>query len=267
MNQKQKPDLHDLSLYYDGLLDREKSAEIEAQLEQNQSDKRMLDVFKRFESALDSDLDDDRFDQLLNNNLTSIHERLITEEKTHRKQSISIWDWMLMPRNLLAGLAGLLIIFGVFSSIAPMDQGPTMVAINNDHGKSDVETGKGKGVITDDIHDQPTIDLDNEEPVVDEAQKQVLIAATGYAKSAFSSGFDYAREKSQPIGKTLSAIPQTADLGIALKAFTSAGSQPDKATDSGEAITLSANQLLARTGVKQLALGLGASLITLISVI
>jgi hypothetical protein len=253
MNQKQKPDLHDLSLYYDGLLDQAKSAEIEAQLEQNQSDKRMLDVFKRLESALDSDLEDDRIDQLLNNNLTGIHERLIQEEKTHRKQSISIWDWMLMPRNLLAGLAGLLILFGVFSSIGPMDQGSSSVVASVP--------------ITNDDQDDPMIQVNNEEPVVDETQKQVIIAATGFAKSAFYSGFGYAKEQSKPIGKTFSALPQTSDLGIALKAFTSSASHSDKAASSGESVTLSANQLLARTSVKQLALGLGASLITLVSVI
>ena len=256
MNQKQKPDLHDLSLYYDGLLDQAKSTEIEAQLEQNQSDKRMLDVFKRLESALDDDLNNDRIDQLLNNNLTGIHERLIQEEKTHRKQSISIWDWMLMPRNLLTGLAGLLILFGVFSSIGPMDQGSSSVVASVP--------------ITNDDQNDPMIASDlvnNEEPVVDETQKQVIIAATGFAKSAFYSGFGYAKEQSKPIGKTFSALSQTSDLGIALKAFTSSASQLDKAASSGEAVTLSANQLLARTSVKQLALGLGASLITLVSVI
>lgn len=246
----------ELSLYYDGLLDGEKRKEVETWLNDHEESKCLLQVFERFDSALETDLPDDQLESLLGDNLKSVHERLIQEDPQRRKESVSLWDWLLMPRNLLAGLAGLLVLFGLYSAIVPMEYpgNPALVASAVPTPTPTVET------------DEPAGEK-SKEPVVNEAQKQVILAAAGLAKRAFSSGVDYAKEQGKPLGESLKVLPQTADLRAVLQSFASTGDQESESNQYTTQKELSPGDQLARSGAKQLAIGLGASLLSLISVI
>ncbi|MBN2326632.1 MAG: hypothetical protein JXR73_05710 [Candidatus Omnitrophica bacterium] len=257
MNDKRKPNLQDLSLYYDGLLDEEKRRQVEAFLENGGEEKRFLTMFECFDSALESDLSDDRIDALLSDNLKGVHERLIQEDRQRRKESASLWDWLLMPRNLLAGLASILLLFGVFSTFKPMDQS----------SPQNIMIAKGDPSPTPELNPVEKIISAKDGSVVDETQKQVILAAASLAKRAFSSSFDYAKEQGKPIGDSFKSLPQTADLGAAFQALTSSGAPAGDASTEAAESSFAPSQQLARSGARQLAIGIGASLLSLVSVI
>lgn len=261
MNDKKKPNLYDLSLHYDGLLEENRRNEVEAYLEEGAEGKNLMQFFQCVDSALEGDLPDDRLDVLLSDNLKGIHERLHREEQQRQRDSISIWDWLLMPRNILAGLAGILILFGVFSVYNPTlqpDGGDMTALVAKAVPTAAPATGKSdaKGVV--DVM---------EETAVNEAQKQVILAAANLAKRAFSNSYNYAKEQGRPLGESLTVMPQTTNLGVAWQALTSSPKTASDSTQVEGAAPLSPNERLARAGASQLAIGLGASLLNLISII
>lgn len=268
MNEKRKPNFQDLSYYYDNLLDPESRKELEASLKRDGEEERLIHFFARIDSSLTPPLSEDQIDSLLSDNLKNIHERLIQDDHHFRKESISVWDWLLMPRNLLAGLATLLILFGVFSTMNPFESilkqpADGLVAA---FPTPSAPSGEDQTVTQQDSHqDNQSDELATSNPVtplVDEAQKQVILAAAGLAKSALASGVDYAKQKSKPLGETLKILPQTADLGIAFQSLTQSSSESAESQND-----LSPTEQLARAGTRQLAIGLGASLLSLFSVI
>lgn len=257
MNEKRRPNLQDLSFYYDGLLDMEKRKEVEEWLGKSEKEKELLTLFASFDAAMQDDPPDDRIDSLLDGNLTEIHKRLIQDDHQRRRESVSFWDWLLLPRHILAGVAGVLILFGIFSAVGPMNQSnaPQPVIANAPSSSApSAEFNNGDA-------DKP------KESVVNAAQKQVILAAADLAKRAFSSSVDYAKEQGKPLGESLKNLPQTANLSVALQSVASPQKSSANPETGDKQETLSPNEQLARSGAKQLAIGLGASLLSLISVI
>ncbi len=264
MNEKRKPNFQDLSYYYDDLLDPESRKELEASLKRDGDEERLIHFFARIDSSLTPPLSEDQIDSLLSDNLKNIHERLIQDDHHFRKESISVWDWLLMPRNLLAGLATLLILFGVFSTMNPFESilkqpADGLVAA---FPTPSAPSGEDQTETQQDSKPEELASSNPVTPLVDEAQKQVILAAAGLAKSALASGVDYAKQKSKPLGETLKILPQTADLGIAFQSLTQSSSESAASQND-----LSPTEQLARAGTRQLAIGLGASLLSLFSVI
>ncbi|MGC9326020.1 MAG: hypothetical protein ACP5I1_00155 [Candidatus Hinthialibacter sp.] len=257
MSDKRKPNLLDLSLYYDGLLDEEKSREVEALLESGGEEKRMLELFECIDSSLEDDLSEDRIDSLLSDNLKDIHERLVREERRRRQESASWWDWLLAPRNLLAGLASILFLFIVSSTFMSTDQSPPQNVI----------IAQGDPSPTPELNPVEKIISADHGSVADETQKQVILAAASLAKRAFSSSLDYAKEQGEPIRDSFISLPQAADLGAAFQALTSSGETSGGSSMEAAESTLAPSQQLARSSARQLAIGIGASLLSWASII
>lgn len=262
MMEKRKPTLEQLSLYYDGLLDEDEARAVAAYLEENEPSRCVLSVFGDFDAALQPDLPEDQIDAWLHDNLKTIHERLALQEHRSRRPSDSIWGWILNPRNLLAGLAGILLLFGVYTVYEHTAGVAPQIAI-----QTPPEASSGNSL----PDTEPPVEYasfsEMKAAAISEAQKGAILTIAGLAKSALSTGFEYAKETASPLGKTLESLPGNSEFGLAVNAIRSSVPQPNEsAADAQTAAPNTATAALARTGTQQLALGLGTTILSLITV-
>lgn len=262
MMEKRKPTLEQLSLFYDGLLDEDEARAVAAYLAENEPCRCVLSAFGDFDAALQPDLPEDQLDTLLHDNLKTIHERLAVHERRVRPQELSIWGWLLNPRNLLAGLAGVLLLFGVYA-VYEHNSGPAPQIA--------VQTPPPAPSVNPHAETEPPFEYESfsemKAAALSEAQKGAILAFAGMAKSALSTGYEYARETASPLKKTLESLPENSKLGLAVNAIRSSVPQANESVpDAQAAAPNTATATLARAGTQQLALGLGTSFLSLITV-
>ncbi|HOJ61043.1 MAG TPA: hypothetical protein PK878_12215 [bacterium] len=262
MTENRKPTLEELSLFYDGLLDEEEARRVAASLEENEPSRCLLAAFGDFDAALRHNLPEDQFDSLLRDNLKHIQERLAGQERRARPRTASVWGWFLNPWNLAAGFAGILILFCVFSLFEQQSGVAPQIAVQIPSGMDGMIPEADTGPVTNHVSLAEMKDA-----ALTEAQKGAILALASLARSALSTGFEYAKETTSPLGKTLESLPETSELGLAVSAIRSSVPQPAESVPESPESTLNpASATIARTGTRQLALGLGTTLLSMICV-
>lgn len=254
MNEIRKPTLNELSNYYDGLLDGEDKRRVETYLETHHDSKQILELFDVFDHCSDIEIPEERIDMILSGNLTEIHERLIREERRERKGHVSWLSWFFMPQNLLAGLAALLVLFGTAlffeQSFNAGDQGVEIAQGTTPKGPDDSgPTG-----------DPTTEHIETSVPTLSDAQKTTYIALIELTKTAVSNGYEFAKEQTKPLEQNITSMSKAADLSNGLGMIKPAETTSDNST------LADARKSLAIAGTQQIAIGLGASVISMISV-
>lgn len=221
MNEKKHLTLRELSLYYDGLLEEIDVESAASQLKEDRAGQEVLKFFGGIESALQPELSEEEIGSFLDDTLKNVHERLIEEERHTRLERRSVFDWIFAPRNLIGALAGMLILFGIFTSVDPRQ------FFNHTR---------------------------EEEPsTVSMAQKEAILAATKFTKSAVESGIAYAKTKAEPLSGSIASLP--------IKTIVA---PTQKSTDSNTLPTTL--DLLKRQDTQQIAVGMGVSVLSMVSV-
>ncbi|MBD3267699.1 hypothetical protein GF373_13600 [bacterium] len=245
MNDK-KPTLEQISLYFDGLLPQEEKSMVEAYLQQK-GGSQCMDLFQEFDNAMQPDLTDAQIDAALSNNVQEVHARL---QERHPRRA-STWAYLFSPQFILASIAFILLFMGVTTSIdwqamgnKPADN-PT-IAENTGTETSPLDSDKS---ISEKIREEK-----------EKAQGKALIAMAGYMKNAVTSGFQYATEKTDT-DQVLKNTNKTL-VGSAIKTLQKKETNNTAETETDEP----ASNTLIDIGKKQLAIGLGASMLHLVTV-
>lgn len=245
MKQNSRPSMEELSLYYDGLLDGEAKERVEAALNTDPECRDLLNLFEQFDSTMEPAISESEIDNLLDNTIQQVHERLV--EAPRRSE----WGWCFIfnPKFLASAFSVLLIV-----SLVMVDWNPSSVTPQPDNPDPIIAQ------VPTTNQQQQTI----ERPELDEIQKKALLALTDTAKTYFNKGLDYAGEKTTAIKETLTNLPEDTQAGMTIGAFKSAlsGQKTEKQTPNENSVS----QKLVKAGQQQIAIGLGASMLTLITV-
>lgn len=242
MNEKQKPTFEQFSLYFDGLLPEDEKRQVEEYLQTNQSCKAMQ-MMEAIDAALQPDLSDEAIDQLLSNTVQEVHARI--QQQVPRREGN--WFFLLSPKFILTSALALLFVMAGISLI-PWDQwsqGPQVASIDQEDTSFQI----------------PSLDK-----VQEVAQGQALISMAQLAKKALDGGVDYVAKQSESSKDSFQGTSQTL-VANAIKTVRSA-QEPLPAPDqvSSASTEPSAAMSLASAGKTQLALGLGASVLQLVTV-
>lgn len=265
MNTNRRPTLEEISLYYDGLLQGEAKDRVEAFLNANPETDPMMRLFQDFECAQENDISEAEVDRLLANNLQEIHSRIY---KVNQSREIG-WFYLLSPRFICGTIAVLLCLAIGISMLERGD--PSM---NSPLDTPKIAQAPERGSDTPEIGPAPTVpttmvsapDVLKERDVqVNEVQKQAILTMALYAKSALNTGMETVAEKSRGVSQNLALLDENTPL--AFDVVRSALDQPAfQAQGDTIQATNSSTEALAKLGRQQLALGLGASMISMISV-
>ncbi len=175
MNEKNHLTLRQLSLYYDGLLEKDEAEAIASQLNGDKTGQETLRFFEGIDDSLQPELSEDEIGDFLGDTLKNVHERLIEEDRHTRTERQSIFDWFFAPRNLIGALAGTMLLFAIFTSIDP------------------------RHIFNPVPEDEPA--------VASAVQKEAIIAAAEFTKSVFGTGVEYAKSKAEPLGDSIALLP------------------------------------------------------------
>lgn len=260
MNENNRPSLEELSLYYDGQLPPEDAQRVKAWLSGQEGHDPALDMMHAFDEAMQPDLSDDAIEQLLSNNVQEIHQRIFESER----RTDSGWLFFLQPKFLASAL-GVFLMLAV--GISLMQESDTNRASDNNatiaRNNTAETTQPGSG-----DEGQKTGNQNTEENAGDQAlramEEQMVLALTDYAKSALNTGYDYANKQGQSLMKNLDAAQQDQPRPLALDAIRMTLSQSggeDKGTEANPAA-----ENLAAVGKQQVAIGVGATMLTMINV-
>jgi len=253
MNENKRPSLEELSLYYDGQLPPQDAQRVEAWLTGQDGHDPAWEMMHAFDDAMQPDLSDDAIDQLLSNNVQEIHQKIFeTERRTE-----SGWLFFLQPKFLASA-------FGVFLLIAVgisfMQESDT----NRSNPDVTIASNDTDQVNPSDSEDQGADDQNAGDQALRAMEEQMVLALTGYAKSALNTGYDYANKQSQALMKNLDAAQQGQPRPLALDAVRMTLSQNAGQDENAEANP--AAEKLAAVGKRQVAIGVGATMLTMMNV-
>ncbi len=245
MKQNSRPTVEELSLYYDGLLDGEAKERVEAALSSNPECHDLLNLFEQFDRSMEPAVTESEIDNVLDNTIQHVHDRLVEQPRQRE------WGWyFIFNPKFLASAFSVLLIF----SLVMVDWNPSTNTPQSNNPDPM-------------IAQFPTTNQQQQEierPELDEVQKKALLALTDTAKTYFNKGLDYAGEKTTAIKETLTNLPEDTQAGMTIGAFKSAlsGQKSEKQSPNENSVS----QKLVKAGQQQIALGLGASMLTLITV-
>ncbi|MDX9753578.1 MAG: hypothetical protein RBU29_06425 [bacterium] len=241
MNQNSKPTLEHLSLYFDGLLPEAESRQVEAFVQTEESCK-MLEVMALFDSALQPDLDEEAIDSMLANTVHEVHARIQQQEPRREAQ----WFFFLTPQFILSSVFALVLLM-VGVSMAPWEhwgQGTQIASLPKEDASFEI----------------PSLDK-----IQEIAQGQALIAMAQMAKKAVDGGVGYVAQQTEASKASFEGTEQTL-VANAIRTVRAPEASPAPAAvvDSDSAAT--ENPMLVTMGKTQLALGLGATVLQLVTV-
>ncbi len=227
-----------ISFYYDGLLDPLEKQIVEEHLEECDLCMNLLKTFQSFDAALQPEFSEEELQRLLSNTVQEVHNRIIESDRLNRTSSQPAWAWLLMPRNLLAGLAVVILFCGSF---ALLNQNSNLFITMDD---SLIE-------VTEELTPPPPLSA---------PQKEAIIQIARWARSTAGTGIDYAKEKKVAVDDTLSTLHINTDKAISqtilFKKETTTAETPSN--------TPNALQKLAAVGQEQITFGLGTTMLSLI---
>jgi hypothetical protein len=247
MSENYNPTPEQLSLYFDGLLPEQERRKVEDYLHANPTPN-CMDMFQQFDDALQPELSDAELEQVLSNTVQEVHARV---NQLSKRQETS-WAFFLSPKFILASMVAVLLLMGTLSTV---EWG----------GTPETEPGSMIAQGTDPADDDKPVDLDKPiDKQIDEAkqrmQGEALIAMAGVVKNTLSSGLDYAAKQTKESREPFDQANRTL-VGSALSSIRS----PQKTETQNQEKTLS-TATIAELGKNQLAIGLGASVINLVTV-
>lgn len=222
----------ELSFYYDGLLDEERRQRVEETLKDDSIARHRLETYALFDEALQPDLSREEIDNLLANNATEIHQKLLQPVK----RTESFWAFLLAPR----ALAGACVVLMLFSATLFQFESTNFSTPNQD-----------------------------DQVVVTEAQRLAMQAITDYTKSALGRGVGMAAQQSGTLQETFSALEQQQPgallaLGAIRSTLDATGAKAS--ADDEQAENQQPIRRLIHAGIQQVALGIGMSILGLLSV-
>ena len=238
MNDKRKPTLEQLSFFYDGLLSEDDQKWVKEYLD-SESSCHAMDLFQIMEASLEPDLSEDQIDLVLSNTIQEVHARI--EEVRPRRESS--WNFLFSPKLILGGAVAVLFLLCVATTV-------------------DWHKGSIPGQIAQvqqDENNLPSIDQ-----LKERAQGEALLKMARMTKSALQSGVDYAARQTESSKGSFEGSKQTL-VANALRTAMNPES-PQASTNIPGTSESSAAVSLADVSKKQLAIGLGVSVLHLVSV-
>lgn len=243
-------DSQTLSQYYDGLLSPEESARIEAALEQNPDLKKTLDSYHMFDQALSPNLEDAGIDRLLSNTIQEVHQKLARPAR----REATLFDWVFAPRTL-ATTCILLVMMGLGVSTV-------MNSLDTESTQPSLLSRIMEVVIPEEETPDDTFVSVQHRAL----QNQALAMIGGYAQSALNEGVRMASEQTDTLSETYRTLESRSKAGPALQAIRSTVS-----TTAGQPAVLeeepSSAFRLFQAGMQQVVLGLGATFVTLFTLL
>jgi len=241
MNTFNHPSEKQLSLFYDELLDREEANQIQRHAETCEVCRKVLHAYRALEIAFQAEFSAEETERLLGDTVQEVHARIIDSERRARVQSEPGWAWLLTPRALLAGLAVVLLFCGLVSTIS-VDQVRSWVAW------------------------KPAEEPAPKERPLSMEQKQAMLLAAQFVKSTVDSGIERAKAKGEQWGEKLNTFQEEAGKAITLGAISAPQIASPSQTSSEEAPSHTPIDALNRVGQQQMALGVGTSMLSLLTV-
>ena len=241
MNDKRKPDFEQLSLFYDGVLSGEEQAKIKEYLDSAPDDP-AVKLFQHMDAALELDITEEQIDLVLSNTIQEVHARI--NQITNRRESS--WGVLFSPKLLFGGVMALLLLLCAATTI-DWQKGTNPA--------SQIATAEKEYVL-------PTID-----ELKERAQGEALLQMARMTKSAFQSGVEYAAKQTEPSKGSFEGTKQTL-IASALQTAMKAEAEPDPSPETSNtqsADQSSPSETLANMGKNQLAIGLGVSVLHLVS--
>ncbi|RJP26297.1 MAG: hypothetical protein C4527_15580 [Candidatus Omnitrophota bacterium] len=244
MNRKTHLTEKQLSFYFDGLLDEEETRSVAAHLAECESCRYVLNTFACFDKAWQPDLSDEEMRRLLGNTVQDVHARIIESERRERSMAQPAWVWFFNPKNLLAAMGAMILVCGAIS-LWMQESGNFTAA----------------GVVAVNEEFEPL-------PEASQPQKEALITVAQWAKSTAAGGLDYAIEKKDVVGKTLSSLQKETDKALGKGILiTGQGAEETEPADGNASSSPGAFHNFMRVGREQVLLGLVslcASILTLL---
>ena len=243
MSSDNRPTMEEFSLYYDGLLEGEVKKRVEEYLATIEEPEIMLSLFKQFDQALEPCLPDEEVNRLLSTNLQEIHDKIY---RTEQRVTETGWRFSDPEAHSGSGFALMFIAAGVslMQQEHPNQQNQIIVKEDRPIPQPTVHSmdlpQNQQIAQSPPANPGPSRNRMEDQPQVSEAQKQMILALAQYAKNAVNSGVETITEQTQGIRAEVT------------------GNIDDSGTKPVDQI--------ARLSRQQVAIGLGASMLSMMMV-
>ncbi len=234
MNNKKRPTLEELSLYYDGLLEGEAKRRVEEYLQEDASHRLPLELFETIDDALCPSYTEEEVDDFLQDTIKNVHEKIY--EMPQRRQAWS-WSFLFTPTFIVSALSLFLLV--------------SVISLQVDFSSNRPEINQ----------DMPT---ERENMILSQADQQQFDFIKSTASRVWDQGVQLASNQSKQLQESINRLPKDNNMELTMDVIQSAiahTSPKENAIKDRESLSS-----LANLGKRLLALGLSASLMTLMSI-